>query len=532
MAGDDAACWRGTAVAGPAAEEERPRLRPVLSAVLLALAMAALASSIVGPALPTVAGDLGGWDFLPWVASASLLTLTVSIPLWAALSDRYGRKRPFQVATVLFVIGALLSGLAPTMATLIASRALQGLGAGGLMGLAQVLLADVLAPGERGRYNGLIGAAVLAPMVGGPVVGGALVALGTAGWRWCFLINVPAGLIVLAINQRHLPNNRGAATGTPFDWRGAVCVTGAATTGMLLLSMAGARFAWASAWSYLLGGLALVLSVLTVRTQRRATSPILPPWMFSRRTIAASIAASAMVGGVMYGAVIYLPQYLQLVIHLGPTASGLMMLPLMCGLIAAQTASGLLVSRSGRWKPYPVVGMALLVGSLAWLSQMATRPNVVLVGLGIGLVGCALGLGMQLLILGAQNEAPDAEVAAVTSTVTFSRSLGGALGVSVFGVVFAQRLRQELTSATGVHLPAEVAAGLDVGTPESVRSLPAEVSEVISTSFAAAMQSLFLATAIAATAALIAVLAMRATTLRSREPATTPANDASHRAIT
>lgn len=493
-----------------------PRLRPVLTAIVLGTAMAALTSSIVGPAMPTIVGDLGRIDLLPWVASATLLALTVATPLWAAVSDRFGRRRPFMAAVLLFTAAALLAGLAPNMPALIAARALQGVGAGGLMVLAQILLADVLPPRERGRYNGLLGAALLVPLVSGPVLGGALVGLGDTGWRWCFLINVPVGAVTLVLSGRFLPSETVPRKPAVFDWSGAAAVTGAATSVMLLLTLAGTEFAWTSGWSWGLGALTLVLTALAVYTQRRATAPILPPWLFGRRTIVSAIAASALVGAAMYGAMIYLPQYLQLVAGLGPTASGLMMVPLVAGLMAALTATGLLTARTGRWKPYPVLGTVLLLLAFLLLAGLSADPRgLVLLGAGVALVGCGLGMVMQILTLAAQNEVDPADTAAATAAVSFFRSLGGALGVAVLGAVFTHRLQSGLAAAEAVALPARIASELELGAPEEVRALPPGVRDIVHEALSQGMQGVFLTAAGLSAAAAVAVLVMRGTRLRS-----------------
>lgn len=491
------------------------RLRPVLAAILMAMAMAALTSSIVGPAMPTIVGDLGRIDLLPWVASATLLALTVSTPVWAALSDRYGRKRPFQLAMVLFVVAALVAGAAQDMVTLIVARFLQGVGAGGLVVLAHVLLADILPPRQRGRYNGLIGAALLLPMVGGPVLGGALVGLGDAGWRWCFLINVPVGLITLVFNHRFLPADATTQRVRVFDWRGTVTVTGAATCAMLLLTLGGAEFAWTSGWSWGLGGATLALTALAIHAQRRSSAPILPPWLFTHRTVGLAIAGTALLGAGMYGGMIYLPQFLQLVVHLSPTVSGLMMIPLLLGLQGALTVSGFLVARNGRWKSHAVLGLTLLLVAFLLLAGLTTRPELILLGAGFTLVGCGLGLSMQVLMLAAQNEVDEEGTAAVTAAVTFFRSLGGAIGVSVLGAVFASRLRTGLESANAAGLPSRLTENLELGGPEELRELPAVARDLVHEALIQAMQGVFLAAALLTAVGTVAVLAMRATRLRS-----------------
>ncbi|QVQ50891.1 MFS transporter [Spiractinospora alimapuensis] len=496
-------------------ERRMARLRPVLAAILMAMAMATLTSSIVGPAMPTIVGDLGRIDLLPWVASATLLALTVSTPVWAALSDRFGRKRPFQVAMVLFVVAALVAGLAQDMVTLIVARFLQGVGAGGLVVLAQVLLADILPPRQRGRYNGLIGAALLLPMVGGPVLGGVLVGLGDAGWRWCFLINVPVGLLTLVFNQRFLPADAATGRARPLDWRGTVAVTGAASCGMLLLTLGGAEFAWTSGWSWGLGGAALALTALAIHTQRRASAPILPPWLFTHRTVALALVGTALLGAGNYAGMIYLPQFLQLVAHLSPTESGLMMLPLLLGLQGALTVSGFLISRNGRWKSHAVLGFSLLVAAFLLLAGLTTRPELILLGVGFTLVGCGLGLSMQVLMLAAQNEVDGEGTAAVTAAITFFRSLGGAIGVSALGAVFATRLRSGLTGGDDLGLPARLTEDLELGAPEELRALPAAAGELVHEALTGAMQGVFLAAAILTAVGTVAVLAMRTTRLRS-----------------
>jgi EmrB/QacA subfamily drug resistance transporter len=503
----------GSAVVRPPAYSHREVVE-VLAALLLALLTAMISATVISTALPTIVGTLGGQDQLAWVAGASLLTMTVSTPLWGKLSDLFGRKLMFQSALVVFVSGSLMAGFASGIGVLIAGRAIQGLGAGGMYALTQVILGDIVAPRERGRYAGYTGAVFGVATVAGPLLGGFIVDTDRLGWRWCFFALVPLAVVAFAVIQvvLRLPPVQRAAR---IDWFGAGTVTGAATTVMLLLSLGGKEFAWHSPWTYGLGALGGVLLVLAVLAERRAAEPILPPRLFRNRTFVFGSVASAFAGMSMFGVMIYMPQYLQLVKGLTPTASGLMSLPMVCGTFVAAIGSGKAVSATGRWKIFPLFGLLLVAVGLALLSRLDAGSAGLLIGVDLAVVGVGLGLCMQILILAAQNAVQAADMASTTSGVAFFRSLGGAVGVAAFGAILSSRLHEEMAGllrAAHLRIPAD---GISLGSPESIKALPAPLPHIVQESLTRAVETVFLVGVPVAVLGVLAVLALEETPLRS-----------------
>lgn len=485
----------------------------ILSALMLALLTAMISTTVISTALPTIVGAMGGQDKLSWVASAAVLTMTVSTPLWGKLSDLFGRKLMFQSALVAFVGGSLLAGFAPGIGELIAGRAIQGLGAGGMYSLTQVILGDIVEPRERGRYAGYTGAVFGVATVAGPLLGGFIVDTGWLGWRWCFFIVVPLAVVAFGVIQQRLdlPLVKRDAR---IDWFGAATVTGSAGALMLMLSMGGTEVAWTSAWTYGLGALAAVLLVLSIVAERRAAEPILPPRLFRDRTFVFAGIASLFTGMTMYCAMIYMPQYLQIVKNMSPSASGLMTLPMVLGLLVASIGSGRIVTRTGRWKLFPVAGLLLVAGGMVMLSRLQAGSGRFIIGADLALVGMGLGLSMQILILAAQNAVRQSDMAATTSGISFFRALGGAIGVAAFGAILTSRLRDEMTAmlrAAHVGGPAHV----NLGAPDSINRLPAPILHIVHESFTRAMETVFLVGVPIALLGFVAVLALREMPLRS-----------------
>jgi EmrB/QacA subfamily drug resistance transporter len=504
-------------VAARRARYSHREILEILSALLLALLTAMISSTVISTALPTIVGALGGQDQLSWVASAALLTMTVSTPLWGKLSDLFGRKLMFQSALVTFVAGSLMAGAAPSIGMLIAGRAIQGLGAGGMYSLTQVILGDIVEPRERGRYAGYTGAVFGVATVAGPLLGGFIVDTAWLGWRWCFFICVPLAVVAFAVIQRKLdlPLVRRAAR---IDWFGAGTVTGAAAALMLLLSMGGQEYAWASRWTYGLGGLSVVLFLLAIVAERRAAEPILPPRLFRDRTFVLTSVASLFTGMSMYCVMIYMPQYLQIVKRMTPTASGLMTLPMVIGLFVASIGSGRVVTVTGRWKTFPVAGLLLVGAGMVALSRIHVGTGGVVIGADIAVVGIGIGLSMQILILAAQNAVRPADMASATSGVAFFRALGGALGVAAFGAILTGRLRDEMSALLrAAHLGGGSggAAAVDLGAPESINRLPAPILHIVHESFTRAMETVFLAAVPVTLLGFLAVIALKELPLRS-----------------
>ncbi|WTY93161.1 MFS transporter [Sphaerisporangium sp. NBC_01403] len=487
----------------------------IMSGLMLALLTAMISTSVVATALPTIVGEFGAQDQLSWVASATLLTMTASTPLWGKLSDLFGRKRMFQVALGLFVAASMIAGLSQNMGTLIAARAVQGLGTGGLSALTQVILGDVVEPRERGRYSGYIGAVFGVSTVGGPLLGGFLVDTSWLGWRWCFYVCVPLAVVAFAVVQKVLRFDHDPRDAR-IDWWGAFTLTGGASALMLMLSFGGHEFAWNSAWAYGLGAAAAVLFGLSALAERRAADPILPPRLFRDRTFVLAGSASLLVGVSMFGVMIYLPQYLQIVKGMSPTMSGIMTTPLVVSLLVASIGSGRIVTRTGRWKIFPVAGLLLVAVGTALLSLLHTDSSRWLIGADIAVLGVGLGLSMQVLILAAQNAAQPRDMAVTTSGISFFRNLGGSVGVAALGAVLTNRVRDEITGMLSAsHIPVPPGGGLNLGTPEAIGHLPPAFQHIVIEAFTRAMQAVFLASLPAAVLGFLAVLFLRELPLRS-----------------
>ncbi|WP_440064115.1 MFS transporter [Streptosporangium sp. OZ121] len=490
----------------------------ILAGLMLAMLTSMISTSVVGTALPTIVGTLGGQEQLAWVASATLLTMTASTPIWGKLSDLHGRKLMFQVALVVFVLSSIAAGFSQDMGQLIAARAAQGIGAGGLAALPQIILGDVVEPRERGRYSGYIGAVFGVSTVAGPLLGGFIV--DNMSWRWTFWFCVPLAVVAFFVIQKvlKLPLVR---RDTKVDWWGATFITGGTTALMLLLSLGGKEFEWNSAWTYGLGALSLVLFGLTVVAERGAADPILPPHLFRDRTFVLTSVASLLVGAAMFGALMFLPQYLQIVKGMSPTGSGLMTLPLVLGLLTSSILTGRFVSRTGRWKIFPVVGMLLVAVGLFLLSRLHVDSSLVIVGLDNAVLGIGLGASMQILILAAQNAVTRANLASATSGVSFFRSLGGAVGVAAFGAILSNRLTAELISlAKAAHLPLSGGAVPSLGSPEAIHNLPAPILEIILEAFTRAMSAVFVVGVPIALLSAVAALMLKEIPLRSARTAT------------
>jgi EmrB/QacA subfamily drug resistance transporter len=464
----------------------------ILAGLLMALLTSMISTSVIATALPTIVGELGGQDQLSWVASATLLTMTASTPLWGKLSDLFGRKLMFQTALLIFVLASVGAGLSQNIGQLIAARAFQGLGTGGLSALAQVIMGDVVSPRQRGRYAGYMGATFGVATVAGPLLGGFIVDADSLGWRWCFYVCVPLAVIAFLVIQKVLTLPR-VRRDTRLDVFGAFTITGCATLVMLVLSLGGKEFAWHSVWTYGLGAGALGLLVLSVVAERAAHDPILPPRLFRNRTFVLAGFASLCVGMAIFGVMIYLPQYLQVVQELSPTVSGLMTLPLVAGMFVAATVSGQLVTRIGRWKIYPVLGLLSVGVGMFMMSRLQVASGKVEVGIDVAVLGVGMGLTMQILILAAQNAARRGDLAVTTSGISFFRNLGGAVGVAAFGAVLSNRLAGELQArlaAANARPPSGAAQTL--GSPEQIHSLPEPLHGIVLQSYTEALEMVFL----------------------------------------
>jgi EmrB/QacA subfamily drug resistance transporter len=492
----------------------RREVLSALSGLLLAMFVAILSSTIVANALPTIVADLhGSQTGYTWVVTATLLTTTASTPIWGKLADLFSKKLLVQVAIIIFIVGSIGAGLASSMGVLIGWRAVQGIGAGGLQALAQVVIAALISPRERGRYSGYLGAVLAAATVSGPLVGGLLVSTPALGWRWCFFVGVPVGLAALVVLQRtlHVPT---LPRQVQLDYWGAALIAGGVSVLLVWVSLAGEQFAWASGTSLALAGLGVAALAVAVVVETRAPEPVVPMSLFRERTVVLSVLASLVVGLVMFGGTVFLGQYFQIARSYDPTTAGLLTLPLVGGLLVASTASGQLISRYGRWKPYLVVGAVMITGGLVLLSTIDHTTPVVRVGVFLAVLGLGIGMTMQNLVLAVQNTVDIGDVGAASSLVAFLRSLGGTVGVTVLGVVLSNRVATLLGGgATG-------AGGLS-----GLGALPAAQAEAVRAAYGDGIGLVFGVAAIGSLLTLVAVLFIREVPLRSTIGRTEPAAD-------
>ncbi|MEU3728422.1 MDR family MFS transporter [Streptomyces sp. NPDC033538] len=452
--------------------------------------LAALDQTIVSTALPTIVSDLGGLEHLSWVVTAYMLAATAATPLWGKLGDQYGRKKLFQTAIGIFLVGSVLCGVAQSMFQLIAFRALQGLGGGGLMVLSMAIVGDLVSPRERGRYQGLFGAVFGATSVLGPLLGGIFTE--HLSWRWVFYINLPVGIVALAVIAAvlHIPRR---STRHVIDYLGTLLIASVATCLVLVASLGGTTWAWGSPQIIGLAVLGVVLAALFVAVERRAAEPVLPLKLFRVRTFTLSAVISFVVGFAMFGAMTYLPTFLQVVRGVSPTMSGVHMLPMVFGLLLSSTVSGQIVSRTGRWKVFPVAGTAVTTLGLLLLHQLDENSATAEMSAYFFVFGLGLGLVMQVLVLIVQNAVAYEDLGVATSGATFFRSIGASFGVAVFGTIFAGRLGDKLADAfRGAELPPGVSVDTLKADPRGIGALPPALRPEALSAYASAITDVFL----------------------------------------
>ncbi|MFE9097940.1 MDR family MFS transporter [Streptomyces sp. NPDC007264] len=495
------------------------QIMEALSGLLLGMFVAILSSTIVSNALPQIIGDLGGGQSAyTWVVTASLLAMTATTPLWGKLADLYSKKALVQTALVVYVLGSMAAGLSQNPGTLIACRVVQGIGVGGLSALAQIVMAAMISPRERGRYSGYLGATFAVATVGGPLLGGVITDTSWLGWRWCFYVGVPFAVIALIVLQKtlHLPVVK---RDVKVDWAGAFFVSAAVCLLLLWVTFAGDKYAWLSWQTYTMVGGAIVLGLAFVLVESRAAEPIIPLRLFRNRTITLSSLASLFVGVAMFTGSIFFAQYFQLARDKSPTMSGVLTIPMIGGLFVSSTISGQVITKTGRWKAWLVGGGVLVTAGLGLLGTIRYDTAYWKMAAFMALLGLGIGMMMQNLVLSTQNQVSPTDLGAASSTVTFFRSLGGAVGVSALGAVMAHRITDYVKdglAALGPKYAALAAGSSSNSSIPDMDSLPAPLRTVMESAYGHGIADVFLIAAPLAFVAFLITLFIKEVPLRTR----------------
>lgn len=497
----------------PAPAASRREIQLVMVGLLTAMLLSALDQTIFSTALPTIVGELDGVDHMLWVTTAYILAATIMMPVYGKLGDLIGRKSLFIGAIAVFIVGSIVGALATGMTELIVGRAIQGLGGGGLMILSQAVIADIVPPRERARYMGLMGASFAVASVIGPLLGGWFTE--SVGWQWCLWINVPLGAVAIASVMFFLhpsPGGRGRPT---LDVAGMLLLATAASALVLFTSWGGGQYAWSDPVILGLIALAVVAGVAFVMVERRAVEPIMPLHLFAQRNFTLTTAAGLLIGVAMFGTLAYMPTYLQMVAQVGPTQAGLLMIPMMGAMLPTSIIVGNTVSRTGRYKIYPLIGSIIVAIALFLLSTMTPDEPLWVTCAYLAVFGMGLGMQMQTLVLIVQNTFPVTMVGTATAANNFFRQIGASLGAAVVGSIFTSNLVRLLTE----RIPPEAASGGIEGansiTPDLVREMPQDVQDAIVSSYNDALTPVFLAIVPLALLALMLLVFVKEVPLRT-----------------
>ncbi|TVZ93972.1 MFS transporter [Streptomyces sp. BK340] len=494
------------------------QIMEALSGLLLGMFAAILSSTIVSNALPEIIQDLGGGQSAyTWVVTAALLAMTASTPLWGKLADLVSKKALVQIALVIYIAGSVVAGLAQNPGMLIGARVIQGLGAGGLTALAQIIMAAMISPRERGRYSGYLGATFAVATVGGPLVGGVITDTDWLGWRYCLFVGIPFALIALFVLQKtlHLPETRRKVK---VDWAGAFFITAAVSLLLVWVTFADDKYDWLSWQTYTMVGGALLLALIFLFVETKASEPIIPLRLFKNRTIALASVASLFVGIAMFAGTVFFSQYFQLARDKSPTMSGVMTIPMIAGLFVSSTVSGQVITKTGKWKAWLVTGGVLLTAGLGLLGTMRYDTDYWKIAIFMAVMGLGIGMMMQNLVLSTQNQVAPHELGAASSVVTFFRSLGGAVGVSALGSVMSTRITHYAKDTIGQLTPKEQLAAAKAsgsGQLPDMDLLPAHIRAWLEGAYGHGIADIFLYIAPIAFLAFLVTLFIKEVPLRT-----------------
>ncbi|MEU4065998.1 MDR family MFS transporter [Streptomyces wedmorensis] len=503
---------------GETAPMTHRQIMEALSGLLLGMFVAILSSTIVSNALPQIITDLGGGQSAyTWVVTAALLAMTATTPLWGKLADLFSKKLLVQTALIIYVAGSVVAGLSQSTGMLIACRVVQGIGVGGLTALSQIILAAMIAPRERGRYSGYLGATFAVATVGGPLLGGVITDTDWLGWRWCFYVGVPFAIIALIVLQKTL-NLPVVKRQVKVDWAGAFFISAAVSLLLIWVTFAGDKYDWMSWQTAVMVLGAVALGGLFVLVESRASEPIIPLRLFRNRTITLASLASLFVGVAMFAGTVFFSQYFQLARNESPTMSGVLTIPMIAGLFVSSTASGLIITKTGKWKAWLVSGGALAAGGLGLLGTIRYDTEYWHIALFMAVLGLGLGMMMQNLVLCTQNQVAPADLGAASSVVTFFRSLGGAIGVSALGAVMAHRVTSYVKDGLAELGPKAAGAmgqgGSGGGIPD-MDKLPAPIRTVMESAYGHGVADVFLYSAPFALLAFVVTLFIKEVALKS-----------------